>query len=156
MIMPRNRLAYAVVIAIVIGAGLASRSGLADYLPGFVAAYAGDTLWALMVFLFLGIVFSGWRIGVVAVAAIAISFSVEFSQLYQSDWLNRIRETRAGALLLGSGFLWSDLLCYMTGVLMGVAGEVVSLRWRRGKSLGDSRGEKGAGFEWDVPSEGVG
>lgn len=132
--MRRNRLAYAVVITIVIGAGLASRSGLADYLPGFIAAYAGDTLWALMIFLFVGFVFPGMRISSVAVGAIAISFSVEFSQLYQGDWLNRIRDTRLGALSLGSGFLWSDLLCYVTGVVMGVVGEAVGLRWRRGKN----------------------
>jgi hypothetical protein len=44
---------------------------------------------------------------------------VELSQLYQGDWLNGIRGTKMGALVLGSGFLWSDLVAYLLGALMG-------------------------------------
>lgn len=124
--MKRNRWTYAAAIAGVIIAGLASRSRLAPCLPAFVAAYAGDTLWALTVFLCLGFVFRGLRPWLVALAALIISFSVEASQFYQADWINAIRSTHVGALLLGAGFKWSDLLCYTAGVTIGFTGEMLT------------------------------
>ncbi len=127
----RNRWVYSALIAVVILAGLASRSSLATYLPAFLANYAGDTLWALTVFLCLGFVFRTLRPWLVALAAISIAFSVETSQLYQADWINAIRSYRLAALLLGEGFKWSDLACYTTGVAIGFAGELL-LRDRHG------------------------
>ncbi len=121
--MKRNRWIYAAVIAVVIFSGLVSRSHLAAHLPVFIATYAGDTLWALTVFLCLAFVFRGLRTSLVALVAIIISFSVEISQLYQAQWINTIRHTHVGALLLGAGFKWSDLLCYTVGVIIGFTGE---------------------------------
>ncbi|MHC4432040.1 MAG: ribosomal maturation YjgA family protein [Planctomycetota bacterium] len=121
----RNRLAYLPVLAIVIVAGLMSRSRLAVYLPSFLSAYAGDTLWSLALFLTICTLFPGTRLVVVALLTIAISFSVEFSQVCQAEWLNTIRGTRLGALFLGVGFKWSDLPCYTVGCVMGVAGDVL-------------------------------
>ena len=34
---------------------------------------------------------------------------VEESQLYHASWIDSIRGTTLGALVLGHGFLWSDL-----------------------------------------------
>lgn len=119
----RNRWVYAALITVVILAGLASRSSLATYLPAFLACYTGDTLWALTVFLCLGVVFRDLRPWLVALVAIIIAFSVEASQLYQADWINAIRSNRLAALLLGQGFKWSDLVCYTTGIAIGYAGE---------------------------------
>jgi hypothetical protein len=42
----------------------------------------------------------------------------ECTQLYQAPWANTIRQTATGRLLFGAGFLWSDMLCYATGVLL--------------------------------------
>ncbi len=140
--MRRRRIAYAGWVAVVIAAGLASRSAGASFLPDFATAYAGDTLWALMVFLALGFLFPGARTAVLAGSALGISFAVEFSQLCEMDWLKQIRATRVGALMLGQGWVATDLLCYAVGVGIGVAGEVgwrkcrvISDRWERG---GDS------------------
>jgi len=121
----RNRLAYSLVIAIVIVAGLLSRSSLGMHLPSFVSTYAGDTLWSLALYLTICILFPSARLVVVAFLTVAISFAVEFSQIYQTEWINTIRTTRVGALFLGVGFKWSDLPCYTVGCLMGVAGEVL-------------------------------
>ena len=79
--MRRSRLAYAGWVAVVIAAGLASRSPRASFLPDFVESFAGDTLWAVMVFLMLGFLFPRARTGVLAVAALGIAFAVELSQL---------------------------------------------------------------------------
>ena len=130
---PRRRPIQFVLVALVIGAGLASRSSLAAHLPGFVSDYAGDALWALMVFLGFGFVFPRWKTSSVALASLAFAFGIEFSQLYQGDWLNRIRATRLGALVLGAGFLWSDLVCYTVGVMLGVVGEWAIARRGKGK-----------------------
>lgn len=111
-------------MALVIAAGLGSRSPRASFLPDFVATYAGDGLWALMVFLGLGFLFPSARTAVLAGSALGIAFAVEFSQLCEADWLNRIRATRAGALVLGKGWVATDLLCYAVGVGIGVLGEI--------------------------------
>ena len=51
-------------------------------------------------------------------AALALAFSVliELSQLYHAPWIDGIRQTTLGGLVLGFGFLWSDLACYTAGV----------------------------------------
>lgn len=118
----RNRVAYAAIIAIVIVAGLGSRSRWAIHLPTFIAAYAGDTLWALMIYLGLGFILPRAKVRSLAIAAISISFAIEVSELYQADWINRIRNTTLGGLVLGFGFKWSDLVCYTTGILIGALG----------------------------------
>ncbi len=124
--MRRSQFAYAGWVAAVIAAGLVSRSAGASFLPDFVTAYAGDTLWALMVFLALGFLFPGARTAVLAGSALGISFAVEFSQLCEMDWLNRLRANRFAALVLGKGWVATDLLCYAVGIGIGVVGD----RWR--------------------------
>ena len=126
----RSRLVTAGWLAVVIAAGLASRSSRTFFLPDLVTTYAGDTLWASMVFLILGFVVPGARTVVLAGAALGIAFAVEFSQLCEADWLNRVRATRVGALVLGKGWVASDLLCYVVGVGIAVAGEMLGKRFR--------------------------
>jgi hypothetical protein len=60
----RNPLAWLVLIALAVCSGIGSRR-FAPYLPGVVAAYAGDTLWALAAFLGIGLALpraSTWRV----------------------------------------------------------------------------------------------
>ncbi len=130
MTMPRarRRLRYLLLLAMVLSAGLASRSSLRERLPEFAAAYAGDTLWALALFLGVAIVLRRSPTAVVAGLAVGLAVAMECSQLHQAPWLNRLRETTLGSLVLGFGFLWSDLVCYACGVLVGVAGEVLAAR----------------------------
>jgi Protein of unknown function (DUF2809). len=56
--------------------------------------------------------------------ALTVCFLVEISQLIQVDWLNTLRSNRFAALVLGQGFLWSDLLAYTIGVVSGMAIEL--------------------------------
>ena len=46
------------------------------------------------------------------------SFGIEFSQLYQEDWINQIRGSLLGALILGKGFLTVDLIRYTAGIII--------------------------------------
>ncbi|APW63863.1 DUF2809 domain-containing protein [Paludisphaera borealis] len=123
---PRNPITGLVLIALTAILGIGSRR-FGHSLPGFVAAYAGDTLWALVTFLGIGLLLpraSTWR-----VAALAMSFSVmiEVSQLYHAPWIDSIRRTTLGGLVLGHGFLWSDLACYAVGVGIGMLVELTGL-----------------------------
>ena len=66
--------------------------------------------------------------GRVAVLALVVSLLVELSQLYHAPWIDSVRQTTIGGLILGFGFLWSDLVCYAAGVGLGVALERISRR----------------------------
>jgi hypothetical protein len=113
-----------IVLVSVLGTG-SRRSG--SILPEFIAAYAGDTLWALTAFLAIGVILPRASTRTVALLAFSLSVAVELSQLYHAPWIDSIRSTTVGGLLLGFGFLWSDLACYAVGVGLGVLMEVMNV-----------------------------
>jgi len=115
----RSRLKLLVLLLLVVAAGLLSRSEYASGLPGFIQDYAGDTLWALALYLVLAFISPGTAAKELLFVSMIISFAIEFSQLYQADWINSVRNTKPGGLILGSGFKWSDLLCYSAGIFTG-------------------------------------
>ena len=119
---PRSRVAYALALLLVIAAGLGSRM-FGRSLPAVVVTYAGDTLYATMVFIGLAILAPRWSTARLAVTALACSCAIEVSQLYHGPWIDAIRRTLPGALVLGYGFLWSDLACYAAGVALGAAAD---------------------------------
>jgi len=125
-LIPRSRPLYILLVLAVIAAGLASRR-YPVLLPAQLGKYPGDALWALMVLLLYGLARPGWSVGRVAAAALATSFAVEFSQLYQADWINAIRHTTLGHLVLGSTFHVPDLLAYTVGVAVGAVAERLML-----------------------------
>lgn len=57
---------------------------------------------------------------VACVLALVFSYLIEISQLYHAPWIDAIRATALGGLVLGFCFLWSDILCYTVGVLLGI------------------------------------
>lgn len=125
----RIRAVYLCLAVAVIFIGLCSRR-YREQLPYVVAEYSGDTLWALMVFLLISTIFV--RSSLLSRGLIAFAFSVliEISQLYHAPWIDAIRQTRLGGLVLGFGFLWSDLVCYFVGILIGVFIESLTSRSR--------------------------
>jgi Protein of unknown function (DUF2809) len=112
----RSRRGYAALAAVTVLLGLASRR-YAGQLPDFIGAYAGDALWAAMVFWLAALIAPRARTTHLAVSALAVAILVEISQLYHGAWLDALRQTRTGALALGQGFLWSDVACYTVGAL---------------------------------------
>jgi hypothetical protein len=122
----RNPLVQISLIALVSVLGIGSRH-YAYSLPGFIAAYAGDTLWALAAFAGIGLLLPRASTRTVAVLAVAFCVAVELSQLYHAAWIDSIRHTTLGGLILGYGFLWSDLACYAAGVGLGVILELIVL-----------------------------
>jgi hypothetical protein len=131
----RNRLVYAVSIALVIGTGLLWRSSRVR-LPDFFAKYGGDALWALVVFLGFGFVFCRSSTVRIALVAVCFAWSIEFLQLYHAPWIDGIRSTRLGHLVLGSVFNVPDLLAYVIGIAIGAFAECVFLHKRQKADFG--------------------
>ncbi len=112
------RCAYAAALLCTMVTGLASRK-YPGLFPAALGKYPGDALWALMVFCGLGILQPRWSSLRLACYALLISYIDEFSQLYQAPWINGIRSTALGHLMLGSTFSWFDMLAYTIGVAIG-------------------------------------
>ena len=125
----RSPVLWFTLIVLVVILGLGSRR-YASSLPGVLAAYAGDTLWALAAFLGFGLVVPRASTRRVALLAMSSSVLVEVSQLYKAPWIDSIRRTTPGGLMLGYDFMWSDLACYAVGVGLGILIELACLHDR--------------------------
>jgi hypothetical protein len=68
------------------------------------------------------------QVPVAAAVAFGIALGVELSQRFHVPWLDAIRSTSLGALLLGQGFLWSDVACYAAGVALAMALDLLMLK----------------------------
>ncbi len=115
----RSRGKIITAILVVIPLGLLTRADIP--LPALIATYGGDTLYATLVYLLAALLRPTRPAWQLALVALTFACAIEFSQLYQAPWINTVRATLPGRLVLGSGFLWSDLGCYAVGVLLGMA-----------------------------------
>ena len=114
------RLIHAVLIASTIPLGLGSRvRGLP--MPGLVRTYGGDVLSATCIF--FGVRYVAHRRSLARCAAIGfiICVLIELQQLYTGLWLVHLRNDTLLGILLGHGFLWSDIACYAVGTAIGAA-----------------------------------
>jgi Protein of unknown function (DUF2809) len=113
----RPRWRYVGLLVATILLGLATRR-FPQAFPQIVATYGGDTLWAMMVVWLFAIARPKATTMALAVSAIVVALLIECSQLYHAPWIDSLRVTTPGALVLGQGFLWTDLVCYAVGVLL--------------------------------------
>lgn len=124
----RTRLTYVLAAGLTILLGLLWRSGLVT-MPGFLLKYGGDALWSMVVFFGLGMLFTRATTLRVALMAVAFSWAIEFLQLYHAPWIDSIRSTLLGRLVLGSTFNSPDLVAYVIGVaLAALADRVLAQR----------------------------
>ena len=107
-----SRIRYFILILIVITLGITSRK-----IEG-VPTFFGDTLYAVMIYFGLRMIFINLNLKKTAILALLICFTIEFLQLYDVEWLLEIRRTTLGHYALGQGFLWSDLGYYTLGVII--------------------------------------
>lgn len=124
---PRSRWRYAALVLLVVGGGLLWRSRMLP-LPKFYFKYGGDSLWALLVFLGFGFLFIRAATRRVAWLALGFCLVVELTQLYHAPWIDSVRETRLGHLVLGATFNWPDLIAYAVGVSFGCVAELTLRR----------------------------
>ena len=116
--MHKTRTTYLALIIVTIIVGLLSR-----HING-VPLFIGDILWALMVYFIVRFIFINNTTKLAVIASLLFSYGIEFSQLYKAPWINNIRHTVIGGLVLGQTFLWIDMLCYAVGIGFGVLVEL--------------------------------
>ena len=117
LIKPRNRLVYCAIVLAVIALGLASRK-FPWLFPAALGKYPGDALWTMMVFFALAVIAPRLSVLQLALGALAISWAVEFGQLYQAPWIAAVRAHPLGHLVLGTAFGWMDLVAYTVGAVV--------------------------------------
>jgi hypothetical protein len=120
----QNRPFYVLGLFIVILIGLPTRL-LPEYMPPIMVQYAGDALWALAIFLLFGLLLPSAQTRTVFLLSVAVTWGIEFSELYQADWINALRAGWLGGLILGYTFIPLDLLLYLCGIGAGVGMEKV-------------------------------
>jgi hypothetical protein len=120
--MKKYRFIYFIAIIIVIALGLLSR-----HIKG-IPLFIGDILWGLMVYFIGRFLFINRTLKWIVVASLLFCYAIEFSQLYRAPWINNIRHTVIGGLVLGEVFLWGDMLCYTFGLGIGVLIEIFLIR----------------------------
>ena len=111
----KPRFTYFILIILTIIFGLLSR-----HIAG-IPLLIGDILWAMMVYWIMRFLFVTKSVKFSVIGSLLFSYAIEFSQLYQAPWINSIRHTVIGGLVLGETFSWGDMLSYTVGVAIGVA-----------------------------------
>lgn len=122
--MARRRIIYFIITGLIIILGLLSRK------YSVVPLWVGDVLWATMIYFMLRFFYVQSTIRNIAVVSIIICYAIEFSQLYKAEWINNLRHTFFGRMVLGETFLWGDLVSYTAGVLIGVVIDRLAFRRR--------------------------
>ena len=120
------RIAYFIAVVFTILLGLASRK-YSHLLLLFAAQNAGDILWSMMVYFGFRCLLVRKSLLTAIWLSFLLSFEIEFSQLYQEDWINQIRNTLLGTLILGKGFLIVDLIRYTVGIIIATILDKVAL-----------------------------
>lgn len=116
----KARAAYLVAVLLMILLGLGSRA-FSTRLPAFVVNHFGDALWACMIYFGLRMLWVNRQLSVALWGSLLFCFAIEFSQMYQAPWINHIRATTLGGLVLGKGFLTVDLIRYTVGIVISWA-----------------------------------
>lgn len=110
----KNRVKFILFALLLIPIGLATR----NYGNEFMKLYVGDSLWAMMIYFGFRFLFPNQSLKAFWFA-LSFCYLIEISQLYHAEWIDSIRQNRLGGLILGFGFLWTDLVAYFLGILGG-------------------------------------
>ncbi|HKG91831.1 MAG TPA: DUF2809 domain-containing protein [Gemmatimonadaceae bacterium] len=123
----RGRLRYAGLALLTVAAGLLLVR-VRGRLPPAAADVLGDALWAAMMYWWAGAAVPNASPRARALAALGVAWAVEASQLLHPPWLDAVRATRLGHLVLGADFDARDLLAYAGGVALAAACELGARR----------------------------
>ncbi len=112
----RLALLLSLIIIVPLGYWVRFRGVFPEWLNDALGSVAYEIFWILLVALLLPRV----AIERVAVGVCLATCAIEFLQLYQPDWLQAIRRTLPGRLILGNQFSWADFPPYLLGSLAGL------------------------------------
>ncbi|CAM5282008.1 DUF2809 domain-containing protein [Leifsonia shinshuensis] len=110
-----------------------------ETLQSAAGAFAGDALYAVLLFLLVALVVPRAPVVVVGGVAFAVCAAVEVLQL--TGVPARLSAAIPGVeLVLGSTFQWVDLVAYAVGAGLATAVSAGVERWLRRRAAGSSRG----------------
>ena len=129
--MLKRRIIYLLLFVFCTWLALATRNHK-QYFHPLVVTYGGDIIWAGMFLFLLRIVFTKVQVWKLVLVNYALGVADECSQLITAPWFVAIRQTKLGKLMLGVGFVWTDLLCYAIGTLLawGIVWLVEKKSWK--------------------------
>lgn len=83
-----------------------------------IPLFIGDFLYAVLIYFGFCFLFPTKNRIHILIISLLFCFTVEISQLIKWNWFDKIRSTNLGHYILGEGFLWSDLFCYIFGTFI--------------------------------------
>jgi hypothetical protein len=115
-----NRLLYGLGLLLVIPIGLTTKfvSGSGPLFEWWRDS-CGDLLYQIALMLVVLLVKPTWPLNRIAWGAFLYSSAIEFTQLIKTPWLDALRPTIFGKLMLGSTFVPMDLVYYFLGSWLG-------------------------------------
>lgn len=113
-----TRILCAAGLFLVIPLGLASKV-YSGWGQGWVEGYSGDILFEMAWIFFIAGLWPRVSARKLSLWVFGMTSVVEVLQLWQPPWLQAMRATLPGKLLLGSTFVWADFFYYGLGCLIG-------------------------------------
>jgi glycopeptide antibiotics resistance protein len=112
-----SRLVFLVNILAIVPLGYIIRfsPSLPEYIRDPVGGVAYEIFWILLVLF----IYPPANRRLSAIGVCLATCAIEFLQLYQPPWLQAIRATLPGRLILGTDFIWSDFPVYVLGCYLG-------------------------------------
>jgi hypothetical protein len=81
--------------------------------------YAGAIFYEIFWMLLIAFIYPYFSITKNAITIFSVTASLEFLQLWQTPFLQTIRNTWLGRTLIGTSFVWWDFPYYLLGCLLG-------------------------------------
>lgn len=90
-------------------------------LPGFefVSDFLGSVAYEIFWIAWVLSMAPRWQVTPVAIAVCLLTCGIEVLQLWQPAWLQALRSTLPGRLVLGNTFSWQDFPAYIVGSSIG-------------------------------------
>ncbi len=113
----RWRIAAIVVLAIVTPLGLLTKKYDGPFGP-WVRDTSGGAFYVVFWAVLAAAVWPRARPLTVAASVLVATCAIEFAQSWKPAFLEAVRETRVGALVLGTSFAWADFPAYVVGAVL--------------------------------------
>ena len=111
-------------------------------LPAWLRDASGGALYVVAWALALALIRKRTKALRLALWALLITCAIEFLQAWQPAWLQAIRRTLPGRLILGTTFNWWDFAAYIVGAWMALAILKLLLKTGGAKSRGRAQNRR--------------
>jgi hypothetical protein len=118
--------ALASVAVVVVGFVLRETRGGMSGAVREVVEHAAEALWATLYFLLVALLRPRWSTLLVAATSLAVVIGIERSQLVHTDFMEWLRSFPVGRLVLGTTFLWGDVLSLLVGTTIASITELLT------------------------------